>query len=533
MKVRMWWCVAVVVAMGADGPKGEVRPAKVFASNMVLQRERAVPVWGTATAGEKVTVTFAEQTKETTAGADGRWRVDLDAMPLSVEGREMVVAGGNTVTFANVLVGDVWICAGQSNMAQSLRVIQPSATEDVTKDIAAADLPLVRYCRMNYVTDVKPRYEVDLGQPWTVCSPRRVSLCSATAFYFASKVHRETGVPQGLIVSAWGATNIEPWIGLEAFCREPELAEPAAKVRQEIADYRKRLPAAMKSLETWIVDARQALAAGKPLPREPAWPIHPLMERASGHYPRRPGAIFNAMIAPLAPYGIRGAIWYQGESNGGEGHSYYVKMRTLIGNWRSLWKQGDFPFYFVQLADWGKATDDPADGTNSPARLRAAQTKTLSVPNTGMAVTIDCGRLDIHPANKLDIGERLALWALAKDYDKKIVYSGPLQKGMKVEGDKMRITFEHAEGGLMVGQRKGREPVREVPDGKLKRFAIAGEDQKWVWADARIDETAVVVSSPEVPKPVAVRYAYSLNPAGANLYNKAGLPASPFRTDDW
>jgi sialate O-acetylesterase len=532
-RLRAWWCVAIMVAMAADGARGEVKPASPFADNMVLQRDRAAPVWGTAAAGEKVTVTFAGQTRDTTAGPDGRWRVDLKAMPFSTEGREVVIAGRNTVALGNVLVGDVWICAGQSNMAQSLRVIQPFAAEDITKDIAAADLPLVRFCRVNYTTAIRPRSELDIALPWTVCTPRRAPLCSAVAFYFARKVHQQTGVPLGLVVSAWGATNIEPWIGLEAFCREPELADVAAKVLKDIDDYRKRLPARMTALEAWLTPARQALATGKPLPEEPVWPIHPLMARAHGHYPRRPGSVFNAMIAPLAPYAVRGAIWYQGESNGAEGHSYYVKMRTLIGNWRSHWKQGDFPFYFVQLADWGKATNDPADGGNSPARLRMAQTKALTIPNTGMAVAIDCGRFDIHPMNKLDIGERLALWALAKDYGKKIVYSGPLFKGMTVQGHKVRVTFQHAQCGLIVGKKEGRAPVREVVGGKLKRFAIAGKDRKWVWADARIDGTTVVVSSPEAPKPVAVRYAYSLNPAGANLYNKAGLPASPFRTDDW
>ena len=520
--LAVWWML-VFPALGAD-----VAPAKLFAPNMVLQRDRAVPVWGTAAAGGKVTVAFAGQKKETTAGPDGRWRVDLDPMPVSAEGREMVISGPNTVTLGNVLVGDVWICAGQSNMVRYMRTLELLWPED----LATAKLPLVRYCRVNYVTAVKPRYEIDLHKSWTVCSPRTASLCSATAFYFARKVHRETGVPLGLVVSAWGATNIEPWIGLDAFGKEPLLAAASAKVHKDIDDYRKLLPASMKVLEQWMVGARQSLATGTPLPHEPAWPIHPLMQKAHGLYPRRPGSIFNAMIAPLTPYGIRGAIWYQGESNGNEGDSYYVKMKALINGWRAYWKQGDFPFYFVQLADWGKANDDPAGG-HGCARLRMAQTKALSIPNTGMAVTIDCGRFDIHPINNLDIGERLALWALAKDYGKQIVYSGPLFKEMKVEGSKARITFEHAESGLMVAQNQGHEPVREVKGGQLKRFAIAGEDKKWVWADARIDGSTVVVSNPEVPKPVAVRYAYSLNPSGANLYNKAGLPASPFRTDNW
>jgi sialate O-acetylesterase len=226
-------------------------------------------------------------------------------------------------------------------------------------------------------------------------------------------------------------------------------------------------------------------------------------------------------------------LWYQGESNGGEGDSYYHKMKALITGLRKAWGQGDFPVYFVQLPQLGGAHDNPAGG-DGWARIRLAQAKTLSVPHTGMAVTIDVGDpADIHPRNKKDVGERLALWALAKDHGKKdLVYSGPLYKSMKIEGDKVRLSFDHVGKGLMVGRREGKKPVEEVKDGTLKRFAIAGADGKWFWADARIDGDTVVVSSPEVKKPVAVRYAYQFNPAGANLCNRDGLPASPFRTDE-
>jgi sialate O-acetylesterase len=240
------------------------------------------------------------------------------------------------------------------------------------------------------------------------------------------------------------------------------------------------------------------------------------------------------MIAPVLPFGIKGALWYQGESNGGEGDEYYSKMRALIGGWRKVWNQGDFPFYFVQLANFQKDSNTPQGG-DGWAKVRQAQTKSLQIPHTGMAVIIDIGEAaDIHPKNKFDVGERLALWALHHDYGKKdVVPSGPLFKAATVEGAKMRVSFDYADKGLIVGKKDGRKPVEAVAGGKLARFAVAGEDKKWVWGDAVIDGNSVVVSSPEVPKPVAVRYAYTMNPEGANLYNKEGLPASPFRSDEW
>jgi sialate O-acetylesterase len=243
------------------------------------------------------------------------------------------------------------------------------------------------------------------------------------------------------------------------------------------------------------------------------------------------------MIHPLVNFRIKGALWYQGESNGGEGDSYFFKKRALIGSWRHLWAEGDFPFYFVQLANFQKPNPDPAGG-DGWARVRMAQSRCLTIPHTGMAVAIDLADADnpddIHPKNKQDVGERLARWALAKDYGRKdVVCSGPLYKEMKVEGDRIRIVFDSTGSGLTAASKIGRAPILADPQGRLQGFAIAGEDRKWVWADATIDGASVLVASPAVPKPVAVRYAFTMNPAKANLYNKDGLPASPFRTDDW
>ncbi|MBI1315102.1 hypothetical protein GC176_27745 [bacterium] len=246
-------------------------------------------------------------------------------------------------------------------------------------------------------------------------------------------------------------------------------------------------------------------------------------------------AIYNSMIHGLAPYGIRGALWYQGESNGGEGVSYFHKMQALIGGWRSVWDQKDFPiyFYFVQLANWQQPNDNP-EGGDGWVRIRDAQTLSLTIPQTGMAVITDIGEAnDIHPRNKQDVGYRLSRWALRDVAKQDVVVSGPLYREMKVEGGAIRLQFDHAGSGLIVGVKDGLKPTTADPNGTLKRFAIAGEDRQWHWADAKIDGDTVVVSSKDVPKPVAVRYAWSMNPEGANLYNAEGLPASPFRTDEW
>jgi sialate O-acetylesterase len=285
------------------------------------------------------------------------------------------------------------------------------------------------------------------------------------------------------------------------------------------------LPKALTQLEGWITKTRRSLADGTETGPMPAIPAHPGGNGWSGMY--------NAMIHPFVRLPIKGALWYQGESNGGEGETYYHKMRALIGGWRQQWGQGDFPFYFVQLANFQGPTENPDDASGW-AKLREAQTKSLSIPNTGMAVITDTVPLaeagDIHPRNKYDVGLRLARWALNRDYGQKDVeVSGPLFKALKIEGSKARLVFDHVGSGLMVGKKEGRAAAIENKEGKLKRFVIAGTDQKWHWAEAVIENDTVVLSSPEVTEPVAVRYAFQMNPQGANLYNREGLPASPFR----
>jgi len=499
---------------------------QIFGDYMVLQRERPAPVWGWANPGEKVAVEFAGQRKETTASPDGRWELRLDPMPARDQGEVMKVYGADTnaVELRGVLVGEVWVCSGQSNMRRPV---------EAPEDIAQADLPNIRFINVAYSISSSPRRDIDKSA-WKLCSTQTVGECTAVGFSFARRIQSDLGVPVGLINAVWSGTCIEPWIPLEAFDSVPELAGYIAAFRKKAETYRKTLPDNLKILEKWTADARAALAANAELPPEPVWPAY--WGNAKSIHPTsiKPVSIYNAMVYPLMPCAMRGVIWYQGESNAGD-QLYQYKMRALINSWRKAWFQGDFPFYFVQLANYRHDSNDPAGGDNAWARVRECQLKTLALTNTGMAVTIDIGEADnIHPQNKFDVGERLARWALARDYGRtNIVVSGPLYRKMKIEGQHVRLVFDHPGGGLMVGEKIGRAPAREVKNGKLMKFSIAGADKKWFWADAVIDGATVLVSSPSVSKPVAVRYAYSTNPEGCNLYNRAGLPASPFRTDAW
>lgn len=467
----------------------DVRLPEIFSDHMLLQRDLDVPVWGWAEPGESVQVSFADQQHQATADDEGRWMVRLTPLAASEAGRTLTIAGNNRVAFEDVLVGDVWICSGQSNMEWPVR-----ASLNADEEIASADYPGIRLFDVpGHTTAAAPQPDVP-GGDWRVCSSESVAGFSAVGYFFGRTLHRETGVPIGLIGTNWGGTRIEPWTPPQGFDNVPELSEISARVEQTS--------------------------------QEPTDTVK--------H--SDPTAIYNAMVHGLVPYGLRGAIWYQGEANGSEGIEYFHKMQALISGWREVWSQDDFPiyFYFVQLADWQQPNDDPAGG-DGWARVREAQRQALTIDNTGMAVTIDIGQADdIHPRNKQDVGIRLARWALRDIAGEKIVVSGPLFREMEVENGQVRIHFDHVGDGLMVGSRKqGLEKTAEDRDGELRRFAIAGEDRQWHWADARIDGETVVVSSDEVAKPVAVRYAYSMNPAGANLYNRNGLPAAPFRTDSW
>lgn len=468
----------------------DVTVSTLFSDHMVMQRDIAAPVWGRAAAGEEVTVQLGNgAASKATTDASGNWSVKLAAQKANTNPLDLVIRGKNTITIRDVLVGDVWICSGQSNMEWNL------AGCNAPEDIKAADMPLLRRIKFQHVALLKPSMKVPGS--WETCTPQSAAGFTAVGYYFAKRIQKETGVPIGLLDDNWGGCRIEPWIPAEGFALEPTLAPVLEELKK-----------------------RDAASAGLP-------------DDAPGDG-GAPSTMYNGMLHCVVPFAIKGALWYQGESNGGEGDEYLAKMRALVGGWRKIWNQGDFPFYHVQLANFEKPNDDPAGG-NGWARCRMAQLQSLTIPRTGMAVTIDIGEgPDIHPKNKFDVGERLAAWALHDEYGKKdVTPSGPLYKELKVDGDKAIITFNHTGRGLMVGKKEGREPAKAVPNGALQRFAIAGEDKKWVWAEAVIVGDSVVVSSPKVAAPVAVRYAFSMNPEGCNLYNKDGLPASPFRTDNW
>jgi sialate O-acetylesterase len=454
--------ILLVLALVTAPALADVRLPSVFGDHMVLQRELAIPVWGWADAGERVVVELADQRAEATADADGRWSVKLGPLPAGGP-HEMAVVGGNQVTLHDVLIGEVWVCSGQSNMQFSVRAALSS-----TEEIAAAIQPKLRMFTVKRVPHDAP--QDDCEGSWAVCTPETAGSFSAVGYYFARALVGDLKVPVGMLHTSWGGTLCEAWTSDEALRANDDF--------QAIIE-------------------RRATTKGP-------------QNRAS--------ALYNGMLKPLIPYGIRGAIWYQGESNLSRAFQYRTLFPTMIRDWRKCWGQGDFPFLFVQLAPYRYNGQDQ----RNCAELWEAQFKTLALPNTGMAVTVDIGDLrDIHPKNKQDVGRRLALWALAKTYGKKIECSGPLYKSLQIEGDAVRLTFDHLGGGLA-----------SRDDKPLTDFTIAAKDQQFLPATAVIDGDQVVVQSPAVKKPLAVRYGW-YDSAQPNLINKTGLPASPFRTDDW
>ncbi len=515
----------VLLITPANYVRADVRLPALFADHAVLQRDRPLPVWGWADPGEKVLVTLGKERAEAVATKEGRWQATLKAQPVSKVPLQLEVQGKNRVVVKDVLLGDVWLCGGQSNMEMGLGGC------DAPDDIRSADLPLVRSFGVDYHFAATP--QDDVKGRWTVCSPQTAPGLTAVGFYFARRVHQETGVPIGLLRSCVGGTNIELWMSQDTLMNTQALAPYGKLMRESLTTYQHDLSAALPAVEEWAAKCREEQKAGRLLPLPPAIPEFPFGEK--GHRPRCV-TLHNGMIAPLVPFALRGVLWYQGENNAGtaaDGLQYVEKKRALLADWRKWFGAPDLPFYFVQLAAWQKPSDDPAGG-DGWAHIREAQRQCLCLEHTGMAVATDVGdAADIHPKNKEDVGERLARWALVNEYGKKLEVSGPLFRELKIENAKARVVFDHVGAGLMIGRKDGRKPAAEVADGKLARFAIAGSDRKWLWADARIDGNTVVCTHPDVPKPVAVRYAFTMNPVGANLYNRDGLPASPFRTDDW
>ena len=503
--------LAAYVVSTASAAVADVKLPGVFGDHMVVQRDRELPVWGWADPGEKVTVSMAGQTLSAVTDQGGRWSVRLAVIGTGGPHR-LIVRGNNTIELGDVLVGEVWLCSGQSNMAMSV-----GGVVNAEEEIARGDYPKLRMLNVQRQAAADPQDDCQ-GQ-WKPASPATVGGFSATAYFFGRKLHRELDVPVGLINASWGGTAVEAWTSIDVqtgLARFKPVLEPWKKMA---AEYDPQLAREKyeKAMTSWKQKAEKAKADGRKAPRRPAPPTDPRLNQ------NHPASLFNGMIAPLVPYGIRGAIWYQGErnSNGERSVLYGLQLATLITDWRARFGQGDFPFLFVQLPNFTTPQESPSE-TGGWVMVREGMFKTLALGGTGMAVTLDIGEeKDIHPKNKQDVGKRLALWALGTTYGRKIVFSGPLYRSMRKQGGRIVLDFDHVGDGLVA-----------TGDGPLVGFAVAGADRKFVWADAEIDGATVVVLSPQVNQPMAVRYAWAANPK-ANLANRAGLPAGPFRTDDW
>ncbi len=489
-----------------------------FSDHMILQRERAAAIWGKADAGVEVSVAFKGKTAAAKAGADGKWRAQIQTGTADAKGAVLTIsAGTEKLEIKDVLVGEVWFASGQSNMAYTM-----NQSPQYAELIKESNHPALRMFNAPLVTAAEN--QDDINGVWQVATPETVPGFSAVAFFFARKLHLELGIPVGVIKSAWGGKPIETFTSREALNTLPGTKALVDAMMKDEATYdqAKADAAYAPKLEQW--KATMASAKGvsaeerKRLPKKPDAPKRPLLTEG------KPGVLFAAMIHPFVGYTMRGAIWYQGEGNARPGAVPYDKtLPLMINDWRKRWED-EFSFYYVQLASYQAASTEP--GVPDPWALCQDRMRLVlaTTPKTGMAIINDVGEVDdIHPKNKKDPGERLALWTLAKDYGKKLIYSGPLFKSSEVKDGAIRVTFDHSGTGL-----KSRD------GGALKRFEIAGSDKVWKWADAKVDGTdSVLVSNSEVKAPVAVRYAWASNPEGANLINSEDLPASVFRTDEW
>lgn len=501
-----------------SGPSlGEIRLPAVLGSHMVLQQGKAIQVWGWAVPGETVTVSFAGQTASATVDKLGKWAVELSALHAGPEVYSMTISGTSSPQrrLEDILIGEVWLCSGQSNMEWPLvRIHSPSP------EIQRAHFPRIRLFQVARKYATRPLEEVEAE--WKLCQPDTARDFSAVAYYFGRELLDRLDMPVGLIHSSWGGTRIEPWTPPEGFQAIAELNHILDEIDQAETEYRTALSAYLPELNSWIDKTEAAMSSGESLSEQPEGPRHGLAG------PQEPTALYNGMVHPLIRFAIRGVIWYQGESNRNDCLGYRAKMEALIRGWRQVWKIGDFPFYYVQLAPYNYPYNREETGGDIPDFLRLpliweAQMETLKVWNTGMVVITDIANLyDIHPRNKQEVGRRLALWARAFPYgEENLTYSGPLYRSYEIEGDRVRIHFAHTGTGLAA-----------LDEGPLTWFEIAGEDRVFYKAHAEIDGDTVLVWSPRVSSPAAVRFGWH-QLAVPNLANKEGLPASPFRTDRW
>lgn len=503
--------VGGALALGAAGfAAAGIQLAPLFRDGAVLQRDKPLPVWGRGAPGERVTVSFRAQKADAIADESGAWRVTLQAERASAEPAVLRVAGSGVVEVRDVLVGDVWLCSGQSNMEWKV-----SQSRDAEKEIAAANFPLIRQFKIPRSVSAEPAF--DARGEWNACSPDTVGEFSGVAYFFGRALWQERGVPIGLINSSYGGTVIESWLSEPALKAEP--AYPVIRSHWEnlLAAHSRKQADHETALAAWTAAAEKAEAAGKPFPaRKP-----PAPEGPGSRW--QPASLYNAMIHPLVPYALCGVIWYQGEGNGDRyaGSIGYQEYRSLfpalIAHWRADFHQPELPFYFAQIANCVRKFDPTQQEW---AFLREAQERALKLPHTGMVVTIDIGEPDnIHPLNKQEVGRRFGLLAAALQEGRAIESSGPRFAFARPEQGGIRLHFTHAEG-LHAGGRA------------LSGFEIAGEARRFMPADARIEGETILVSALSVKTPVAVRYAWHNTPE-ACLFNAAGLPAAPFRSDDW
>ena len=535
MNIRRTYGLVVVFALSAllagcataapapaDKGASSVEVAAIFNDNMVLQRDKIVPVWGWAKAGDKITVTFAAQSKTAVADKGGKWMVKLDPLKLSTTPQEMIIESSidnRKSKIDNVLVGDVWICSGQSNMGRNVdRSIIPKGMK--------WDHPMVRYWGAGkdekYPLD-RLKFDNPQRGKWRICADEKSTRgCCAVGFFFARRVHRDVKVPIGILWQAWAGSIIQEWIGRDGWRLEPELSDMADEVDANYPNTphgRKVWKQRLAEIEQWLAKAEKALASGGPFPHP-----QPMMPEPG---PRDICGFYNGKIHPIAPLAIKGVLWYQGESDM-RNNRWAIMLSAMAKSWRGLFSVAgdgaDIPFYWMQIQ---------RSGDYCSPLVRDEQFKALKlVPNSGMAVLMDLDA-EVHPVNKVDSGERLALWALAKDYGKKIAYSGPLYKSHRIEGGKVIVEFDHAESGLMLGRKVGLAPAVATPDKELANVRIAGKDKRWHPAKAKIAGKTLVAWSDDVPEPAALRYCYENIPAEPFLYNNDGLPAAQFRTDDW
>jgi sialate O-acetylesterase len=496
-----WLCALTVlaVAWSALPAAADVKLPNIFSNHMVLQQKQKNKVWGLADAGEAVTVTIGQQSHMATPGADGAWSVTLD--PLEVgPALTLTVKGKNEIKIEDVLVGEVWICSGQSNMQWDV-----NAANDPDLEKLAAKFPQIRMINFPQVGMQEPKWSHD-ERKWMVCSPATVGGFSAVGYFFGRQLHETLGVPVGLINNAWGGSACEAWVNRKLLAGDERFKPMLERYGASEARF-----AALKAKGGDLNDAEKQ-ELGK---------LNGLMNGNA-----RPANIYNGVLKSHIGYGIKGAIWYQGESNAGRAYQYRDLFPFMIKTWRDEWGQGNFPFYWVQLADF--TAEKPEPGDSDWAELREAQTMTMAKePNTGEAVIIDIGEgKDIHPKNKVDVGRRLARWALAKDYGVQIAHHSPQYKSMAKEGNKIVLTFDHV-------NKVNNNFWRPFDVAEPRGFAIAGEDKKFVWAKAAIRKDGTIeVWSDSVANPVAVRYGWANNPV-VNMFDAAGLPLTPFRTDDW